>query len=235
MSSRTSVRRSRHPRRAQARRSQPTRTSRSGSRARREPGRPRRRAADCRPDRDDAGGRAQVDRVHTAEIDDDAAAGRVTAVAVTPGADHELHFRALRPADDRAEVTGGERLDDTERVDVVEALLVDEARLLLTGARRGKHRTLDEPLERNEARIGRAGGVGHKPPAAERRCEAGASAEQRPAVEKRRNGAGLRADHCFLPNSFTPASGAPASLGVVGRWNRRSGLANRLAGPHPGQ
>ena len=97
--------------------------------------------------------------------------------------DREPHLRLLRPEDDLVDVGGRDRLDHTERVDAVEALLVDDAGLLIRGARRGEYRALDELLERLQPRIDGARSIADKLPAGEGDHQPGTAAEQHPTVE----------------------------------------------------
>ena len=99
-------------------------------------------------DRDDPRRRAQTDRAQPPEIDDEAGTRRVTRVAVATAANRELDLRLLRPEDDLGDVRGRERLYDTERIDGVEPLLIEDTRLLVRGGRRNENRALDELLER---------------------------------------------------------------------------------------
>jgi hypothetical protein len=102
---------------------------------------------------------------------------------VAAAADRELDLRLLRPEDDLGDVAGRERLHDTERIDVVEPLLIDDARLLVRGGRRNENRPFDKLLERLQAWIRSAGGVADELPAGKSDREPGAPAQQHPAVE----------------------------------------------------
>ena len=98
-------------------------------------------------------------------------------------ANRELDLRLLRPEHDLADVGGRERLHDTEGIDVVEPLLVDEAGLLVGGARRDEDRALDELLERLQPWVDSARRVTDELPAGQSNGQPGAPAQQHATVE----------------------------------------------------
>ncbi len=86
-------------------------------------------------DRRDPGRRIELDAGEAPEIDDHAGRRRVPGVAVPARADREAHLRLLRPGDRLGHVGRRQRLHDGKRVDVVEAFLILEPRLFVSGAR----------------------------------------------------------------------------------------------------